>query len=96
MSLDYFDQIIKRLSREDLTVLEILRDRQATLAKSSMSMDKLQHESEMSRALLRKTVYRLNANYFIESEANNRNQSYFLTSYGDQALTKIKEIEGGI
>jgi predicted transcriptional regulator len=94
LSLEYFDLIVKRLSREDLTVLEVLREKQATMAKSSMPMEKLQDESEMSRALLRKTVYRLNANYFIEPEANNKTQSYYLTSYGEQALNKIIELEG--
>ncbi|MFC8685962.1 hypothetical protein [Brevibacillus porteri] len=94
MLSDYFDLIVKRLSREDLTVLAILLCEKATMAKSSMPMEKLQNKSEMSRALLRKTVYRLNANYFIEPEANNKTQSYYLTSYGEQALNKNIELEG--
>ncbi|ATF13602.1 hypothetical protein A616_16935 [Brevibacillus brevis X23] len=88
MSSEYFDLIVKRLSREDLILLEILREEEATMARSSLSMQKLQEKSTLTDALFRKTVYRLNANYFVESETNNKTQSYYLTDFGIQAITK--------
>lgn len=91
---DYFDHIFRQLTIEEVAVLGILLDRDATAAFKSVRRSQLYESSDMSLATFRKTIDKLKATSFIEAVTARKEHKVYLTSYGLLALEKsLKEVK---
>jgi predicted transcriptional regulator len=88
---DYFDHVIRQLSIEEVALLGILSDKDATATFKSMKRSHLFETSEMSLANFRKTMEKLKATSLIEVVTGGKEHKVFLTLYGHQALEKSLE-----
>ena len=87
MSLvDYFDYIIKQLSIDEVSVLGILKDQDATAAFKSMRKSSLHEFSNMTLATFRKTIEKLKATSLIALVTARKEHKVYLTSFGLRAL----------
>jgi predicted transcriptional regulator len=91
---EYFDHIIRQLAIEEVSVLGILLDRDATAAFKSVRRSQLYENSDMSLATFRKTIDKLKSTSFIEVVTTRKEHKVYLTSYGLLALEKsLKEVK---
>jgi predicted transcriptional regulator len=91
--IDYFDYIIKQLSIDEVSVLGILKDQDATAAFKSVRKSKLHVSSKMTLATFRKTIEKLKATRLIDVVTARKEHKVYLTSYGSKALeTLLKEV----
>lgn len=88
---EYFDHIISSLTIEDMAVLGILIDHDATAAFKAMKRNAVLDVSGMSLANFRKTIGQLTAMRLIEVVTGRKEHKIFLTVYGKQALEKSLE-----
>lgn len=91
---DYFEHIIRQLTIEEMAILGILIDRDATAAFKSMKRSDVYERSDMSLANFRKTIGKLSATCLIDVVTGSKEHKMFLTSYGQQALEKSLEGAG--
>lgn len=87
----HFDVIVKRLSRDDLEVMNTLLTYDATNKYQSMDKTKIISETGISQYGLRKVIERLEMLMFIEVTKANRFHHFYLTEYGLMAINKITE-----
>lgn len=89
----YFYDVVSSLSIEDMNVLGVLYDNDATATFKSMMTTQVSEGSGLSEATYRKIIYRLIGNKFIQVVTLKRQHSMFITQYGIQALkTSLKEM----
>lgn len=85
--MDYFQTVVSDLTIEDLTVLGILHDNEATSNFKSLKYQKVIDLSNLTKAKFYKTIHRLTANKLIETIAGREYQMY-ITNFGILALEK--------
>lgn len=90
---EYFNMVISDLTLDDLGILGILLDNEATSNFKALKYKSISGISELSKAKFYKTIYRLSANKFIEIIAGKEYRMY-ITSYGITALEKSLSNEG--
>lgn len=86
---DYFKQIISQLTCEDISVLGILSEQDATAAYKAIRRSELFEASELSEANFRKTLLKLQATFFIEVTTTSKESKIYLTVYGQQAQKNV-------
>lgn len=87
----HFEEIIKRLSRDDLLVLNALFTNDAINKFQSMDKTEIKIKTGISDYSLRKVIERLEMLVFIEITKTNRFHHYYLTEYGSMAISKLVE-----
>lgn len=92
----YFYDVVDSLSMEEMSVLGILYDNQATVTFKSMNTTDVAGRCSLSDATYRKIMYRLSGNRFIELVKMKRQHSMYITHYGIEALRKSLNEELGI
>lgn len=90
---NYFDHIISKLTINDMSILGVLADNQANVAFKAMRKKDVFDQLKMSEANFRKSLYRLEANQFIEVDTVDREHKLYITEYGQIALNQSLEEE---
>lgn len=88
---EYFEQIVQQLSIEEIAVLGILLDQDATAAFKAIRRQEVMQSSDLSLAQFRKTMEKLTATYLINVVTGGKEHKVYLTSYGTKALEKSLE-----
>lgn len=91
MKNDYFQNIVNNLTLDDMNVLGILIDNEATATFKSMRKKDIFERSGLSEANYRKVIYRLDAINFIETVIGNKEHMLFITNFGIMAVEKSLE-----
>ena len=86
MSSEYFSFIINHLTFEEVTILGILRDEDATAAFKSMKRSQVAKEAAFTEAVFRKVIGKLAATHFISTVIAGKEHRVYLTDYGQAAL----------
>jgi hypothetical protein len=90
----YYQHIIRHLTFEDVAVLGVLLDKDATAAFKAIRRNEVYEESELSLANFRKTIGKLTATHMIEVVTGGKEHRIFLTTYGQEALElSLEEVE---
>lgn len=84
----YFEHIASRLNIEDMEVLGILFDNEATSSFKAMKNQRVFELSKFSEAKYRRTIGRLAALSLIESDTTTKSHSLIITNYGIAAIQK--------
>ena len=95
MEQEYFQYIIESLNIDDLGVLSILSDEDCNTRIKSLPNSKLYQNSGLSEAKYRKVIWKLLALKFIEPDTRNKEHSYFISEYGQEAIINIIEKSKG-
>jgi hypothetical protein len=91
----YFIDVIKDLSLDDMKLLGALHDQEATAGFKSLNNCEALIASGLSQATYRKVFYRLAANKFITTVTQKRQHSIYITQYGIVALQITLKGVGG-
>lgn len=83
---NYFNHIIENLTIDDLKVLGILSDEDATARFKALKRNYLSEVSNLTQAELRRIIYRLEALDFISVERIGKEHKFYLTNCGQMAL----------
>jgi len=86
MGDNYFSEVIKKLTIDDISILAILHDDDATEVFKAMKASQVLKASEMTEAVFRKVIVRLEATRFIEKTTSSRHTSIYITEFGRSAL----------
>jgi predicted transcriptional regulator len=89
--MNHFDAIVKRLSRDDLLIMNILLSKDSINKFQSLDKSQITTESGIGEYALRKVIERLELLMFIEVTKLNRFHHFYLTDYGVMAIQKITE-----
>lgn len=89
----YFDHILSRLTLDEMGILGVLLDYDATATFKAMKKKILFEHGGLSEANFRKIIYRLDALNFIETVSGNKEHMYFITGYGKNAMEKSIPLE---
>lgn len=84
----YFDAVVNSLTLDDLNILGILVDNDATAKFKAIKNNTVCEKSGLSNANFRKTLYRLTANCFIKTATGNKEHLIYVTDFGQKALQK--------
>lgn len=87
----YFTLLVNRLTLDDIEVLNTLIKHESTNRFSARTKKEILEMSELSEARFRKTISRLDANYFIDICTGNKDHLLYITEYGIQAIQYIYE-----
>jgi DNA-binding IclR family transcriptional regulator len=82
----YFNDVVSSLSLDDMRILSILFDNEASAGFRAMKNIDIQNLSGLSESTYRRCVNRLRANKFIETFIGKKQHSLYVTHYGTQAL----------
>jgi folylpolyglutamate synthase/dihydropteroate synthase len=85
---NYLEHIINQLTIEEVAVLGILKDQDATAVFKSLRRSQLYECSDMSVATFRKTIDKLKATSLVDLVTARKEHKVYLTTYGIQALEK--------
>lgn len=83
---NYFKHIVSRLTIDEMNVLGILTDNDATATFKAMRKKEVFDRSCLSEANFRKIIYRLDAVNFIETVSGNKEHMYYITQFGLMAI----------
>lgn len=87
----YFTSIVNRLTLDDIQVLNTLSKQESTNRFSARTKKEILDKSELSEAMFRKCINRLDAIHFIEICTGNKEHLVYITDYGLQAINLIYE-----
>lgn len=87
----YFNHIVSKLTIDDMNILGILTDNDATATFKAMKKKDVHLKSGLSEANYRKIIYRLDAINFIETVTGNKEHMYYITTFGRKAVEKSLE-----
>lgn len=95
---DYFENVVSSLTIDDMNILVILYDNEATAGFKALSNGEVFERSGLSEATYRRTMYRLVANKFIEIVTVKKQNAFYVTLYGVKAIEKSMTLtlEGAI
>ena len=85
---DYFSHIVKRLTFDDISILSILSDSEATAKFKSLKKSDLSNDSGLTEANFRKAIYRLDAINFVETVTGHKEHRYYITELGMKAISE--------
>lgn len=89
----YFIEVVKDLSIDDMRFLGMLHDQDATAGFKAIRNSEVLDACGLSKATFRKVFCRLSANKFISIVTQKRQHSIYITEYGMAALqTTLKEV----
>lgn len=83
---EYFDHIVKHLTIEEMSILAVLYDMDATAAFKAMKRTDILEQSKLSIARFRKTIGKLVSTCLVDVVTGAKEQKVFLTQYGIEAL----------
>lgn len=90
----YFENIVHNLTFEEVGILGILSDRDATAAFKAIKRSELLVDSQMTVANFRKVFGKLTATRLVDVVTGNKEHKVFLTNFGQVALDKsLEEVE---
>lgn len=89
---NYFNDVVSSLTIDDMNILGILYDKEATAGFKAMINNEVYEMSGLSEATYRRIIYRLAANKFIEIIGVKKQNALYITEYGIQAI--MKSLEG--
>ena len=84
----YFQHVVSRLNLDEMNVLGILTDDDATATFKSMKKKELYERSGLSEANFRKIIYRLDAISFVETVTGSKEHMYYVTNFGLMAINQ--------
>lgn len=87
----YLHFIVSKLTIEELSILGILNDKDATAAFKAIRRSLLFKESKLSTATFRKTVDKLTATQFLKIVTGGKEGKLYLSYYGQKALQQSLE-----
>lgn len=88
---EYFDHIIKHLTIEEMVILAVLNDMDATAAFKAMKRTEVLEQSKLTIAHFRKSIGKLLSTCLVNVVAGGKEQKVFLSEYGIEALVPLKE-----
>lgn len=92
----YFADVVSSLTIEDIHLLSILYDNDATAVFKSMKSKEVQDITGYTEAVFRRIMYRLTANKFLGIIPLNKQHGIYITNYGVEAINKsLKEVNVG-
>lgn len=91
----YFSDVVHSLTLEDISILGILHDQEATSKQKSIKTTTILKMSDSTEAKFRKSTDRLTALQFVISNKDYKEHGLFISEYGVQALKNILETMGG-
>ncbi|MFD0694956.1 hypothetical protein ACFQZT_12690 [Paenibacillus sp. GCM10027628] len=83
---DYFQFIVKSLTRQEVDVLNVLLENSATIRVKAMKNSIVHGKSNLSEAIFRKVIDRLRAMRFIEVDESTKEHSFFINGFGKDAV----------
>ena len=89
--MNYFSEIIDGLKQEDLLILNELYTNESTCSYKSITKQTLAQSVELSTAIFRKILGRLETLKLINITTGSKNHSVYLTDYGMEAINLITE-----
>ena len=93
MEQAYFGNIVRRLTIEEMGIIGLLSDVDATAAFKAIKRSELQKMSKLTEAHFRKTMDKLTAMQFIGVVTGGKDHKIFVTEYGHLALDYTLEEE---
>ena len=91
---DYFENVVRKLTIEDLSVLGWLLEEDATAVFKAIKRSNVSEAIDLSATSFRKTLGKLEAIDFIGMVTSAKEHKMYLTEFGQQAVTKAtKEAE---
>lgn len=87
----YFQHITSRLTIDEMNIIAVLTDNEATATFKAMKKKDVFELSKLSEANFRKIIYRLDAINFIETVTGNKEHMYYVTSFGLNAIDQSLE-----
>ena len=92
-SKHYFNVIINNLTFDEVAILSILSDKDATAVFKAMKRSAVAKESELSEAVFRKVIGKLTATHLVDTVITGKEHRVYLTDYGCKALvSSLKEV----
>lgn len=86
MNNDYFQHVVGKLNIDDMNILGILTDMDATATFKAIRKKDVFERSGLSEANYRKVIYRLDAMEFIQTVVGGKEHMLFITDYGTMAI----------
>lgn len=87
----YFDTITSKLTLDDMNVLGILYDNDATAKFKSMTNKNVIEQTQLTHAKYRKAINRLDALHFIETVIGGKEHGLYVSEFGIAAINKNLE-----
>lgn len=87
--MDYFDQVVKRLTLQDFELLTLLAIDSSMIPLRAKNKQEIVEKTNFSEATYRKIINRLETLCFIESIGEGKAYAYYLTEYGKQAFEQL-------
>lgn len=87
----YFNHIVSKLTIDDMNILGILTDNDATATFKAMKKKDIHKRSGLSEANYRKIIYRLDAINFIETVTGGKEHMFYITDFGKSAVERSLE-----
>ena len=92
---DYFENVVRKLTIEDVRILSWLLAEDATAAFKAIKRSSVFEGINLSATSFRKTLSKLEAINFIGMVTNAKEHKLYLTQFGQRAVTKAtEEVEG--
>lgn len=88
---NYFHHIVSKLTIDDMNILGILTDQDATATFKALKKRDVYERSGLTEANFRKIIYRLDAINFIETVTGSKEHMYYITSFGLSAIDQSLE-----
>lgn len=83
---NYFTEILSSLSNDDLRILGILNDEDASVKFKAIKKKSISEMSKLTEANFRKVIYRLEAIKFINVVTGQKEHKLYITEFGQKAL----------
>lgn len=88
---EYFDHVVESLNIDDISVLGILADNDATAKFKAMRKKDVFSRSGLTEAKYRKVLHRLDALNFIEVVIGGKEHKFYINDFGLFAIEKSLE-----
>lgn len=88
---NYFQHIVSRLTLDEMDILGVLTDHDATATFKAMRKKEVYEKSGLTEANFRKVIYRLDAINFLETVTGNKEHLYYITNLGLMAVSQSLE-----
>lgn len=86
---NYFQEVTKSLTLNDMNVLAVLYDSEANASYKAMKNVELLEKTRLSEANYRKIIYRLAANKFVEIVNHQKFKTIYITTFGIEAIHTV-------
>jgi DNA-binding MarR family transcriptional regulator len=90
---NYFEKIIDHLNIDDMSVLGVLYDKEATSKFKSLTANEIMDVSGITNFKFKKAITRLEALKFIEISTDSKVKAFYINEFGSYAVNKTLEGE---